>query len=39
VDLPDDIHAFDHISERGETLAIGIPLAAEIQFRLIADAN
>ena len=34
-----DIHSFDYFSERSKALSIRIPLAAEIELRLIADTN
>ena len=39
LDLAHDVHAFHDASERGESLPIGITLAAEVQFRLRANAD
>src|SRR5205807_4228476 len=38
-DLLDDVHPLDHSTEGGESLAIRVAFAAEVQLRLIADAD
>src|SRR6478672_6454001 len=37
VDFLHDIHSHDHLAKGREALAVAVPLAAEIQLRLIAD--
>jgi hypothetical protein len=39
VDLVDDAHASDDAAEDGETLAVRVAFAAEIQLRLVAHAD
>lgn len=39
LNLFDHLHAFDDLAEGSETLSIGIALAAEIQLRLVTDAD
>lgn len=39
MDFVHGIHAFDNMPESGESLTIRVSLPAEIEFRLIADAD
>src|SRR5262249_630721 len=39
LDGPDHLHALDHAAEGGESLAVRVALAAEVQLRLVADAQ
>jgi hypothetical protein len=39
LDGPDDVPPSDDAAESGESLAVGVPLAAEVELGLVVDAN